>query len=267
MGKLAEKYASQTVPHAIPVRYIPPKEYESMGEDFEVSANMAQMELLDMDIRVYAVEGGATIESLGGEIQNVGKTKVAQTLSKEFGLSDKHRHVVIHDKDRLGGFNNYQPGDNVHISYSNGVGKVTPCFPGARYIYEIDSQDALPEEQVEKIAQFISTASAGGKIRLSSDKIAEVVGNAIQNIHHTQMRDYGMAIRKDQVLVSTTDMVESAPVTRAVLLKAYEHGYRPDKTETNKAREEILRFVAETDRSEFSSEQQMAHALNAVNQP
>lgn len=212
------------------LKFINPGEYTKLNHDEKTCVALAQMESLSVFVRVYQVDKNNFTGAIKGNIAAVGRESVVQEVDRRFAGGSDIPHMIIHKKSDLFGAD-IKPGDEVVISYSRGAGHVIPVEKDARYAYEIDF-DGAPE-LLEKITNFIRDASSGGRVKMTSDRIAEVVGNAITNASLSALAEFGTK-RPELIAVEITEHIkaldlksESVRVSEK-LLKSHQVGYRID---------------------------------------
>lgn len=236
------------------IRYVNPGEYPTLSRDEQLCVAIAQSEIMAVAVRVYQVEPGFT-GVIKGNIATVGRESVVQEIDSRFTPDKNIPHLMLHKKSNLS--SDVKPGDEVVIRYADGSAKVIPVDKEAKYAYDIDFEG--DPAFLKRIAEFLNAASDGGKVRLTSDRIAEVVGNAITNAHLSALKEFGVA-RPDKVSVAITEHVKTLDLSREAirvsekLLKAHERGYRIDMQESTKPQ---VVFIGAPKREEDRSRMKM----------
>lgn len=216
------------------IRFVNPGEYGDLTKDEQLCVALAQSEMLAVSVRVYQVMPGFT-GAVKGNIATVGRESVIQEVDPRFTPDQSIPHLMLHKKADLKG--DVHPGDEVVIRYADGSAKVIPVAVDAKYAYDIDL-DGDPA-MLKRITEFLAQASDGGKVRLTSDRIAEVVGNAVTNAHLEAFKQFNVP-RPEQVSVAITEHVKTLDLQQESirvsekLLKAHERGYRVDLQESTK---------------------------------
>lgn len=214
------------------IRFVNPGKYAELSDDEQRCVSLAQAEILAVSVRVYQVEPGFN-GSIKGVIAAIGRESVIQEVDPRFTPDKSIPHLVLHKKSDLD--RDVQPGAEVVIRYADGSAKVIPVDREAKYAYDIDLEgDAVT---LKRITEFLAQASDGGKVRLTSDRIAEVVGNAVTNL---SARNQLNLPRPNRVSVAITEHIKTIDLQKESirisekLLKAHERGYRLDLQESSK---------------------------------
>jgi hypothetical protein len=221
---------SDDIFEALGVTYINPGDYDKLNHEERMCLSLAQIESLSVSIRVYRADKTVMNSAIKGCIATVGRDSAVQEVDRNFTPDTDIPHMVIHKKCNLN--REVKPGDDVVIRYQDGIGRVIPVRQNALYAYDIDFDG--DEVTLERITRFISEASNGGVIKLSPEKIAEVVGNAVTNVGSClTMSLFGMK-KPDSIIVDITDhiltldMQHESIIVSEKLLKAHQFGYRAD---------------------------------------
>lgn len=201
------------------IRYVNPGEYKDLSWDAYKCVALAQSEMLAVSVRVYQITKDFT-GSIKGTISTVGKESVVQEVDPSFTPDPKIPHLIIHEKSLLNA--DVTPGDEVVIRYVDGTARVIPVGKDAKYTYDIELDG--PPEALKRITDFLAKASNNGEIRLTADRIAEVVGNAVTNLYRdTRPESISVAVTE---FVKSIDLKKESIVVSEKLLDAYESGYR-----------------------------------------
>jgi len=215
------------------IRYVNPGELGDLMPDAQLCVSLAQTEMLAVSVRVYQVDKSFS-GAIKGNIATVGREFVAQEIDSRFTPDPSVPHLMLHKKENMNAAVN--PGDEVVICYADGSAKVIPVAKNAKYAYDIDF-DGDPA-LLKRIADFLNNASMGGEVRLTSDRIAEVIGNAVTNAAFV-LGQMGVA-RPQHISVAITEHVKTLDLKQESvrmsekMLKAFERGYRIDLQESTK---------------------------------
>lgn len=214
------------------IKFINPMEYHQLPQDQRVCISLAQTEILAINVRVYQVDKNFT-GAIKGNIAAVGRESFIQEIDKQFTPDSSIPYLMIHDKKNVMG--NVAPGDEVVINYENGIGKVIPVATDAKYVYDIKLLGN--SNLLNRVTEFLNNASQGGKVRLTSERIAEVIGGAITNAHSSAFREFNSS-KPEHVIVGITEHIKTLDLKQESirvsekLLDAYDVGYRVNKQES-----------------------------------
>lgn len=220
------------------IKFINPGEYASLDKDQRTCVSLAQIETLAVAVRVYQIDKDKFTGSIKGNIAAVGRETIVQEVDSLFCPDGKSTHLILHKKEDLSG--DAKPGDEVVISYADGSGHIIPVGDEAKFAYDIDFEgDPMV---LDKITQFLNSASDGGKFKLTSDRIAEVVGNAVTNAGLAAFREFGMKAPESVEVAITEhirilDLKSEAILVSEKMLKAHQFGYRLDMQESTRPQE------------------------------
>lgn len=224
--------------------YINPSKYKTLSADQHTCISLAQVEArqLSVHVRVYQVDKNHFNGGIKGNIAAVGRESIVQEVDRCFvpgGLAN-HPCLVVHNKSDLRG--DAKPGDEVVISYSDGYGRIIPVHEEAKFAYDIDLEDDAKSLSI--ITQYLNKASDGGRVRLTADRIAEVIGAAVTNAAKAgdPFVEFGLATPESVAVaitehVRTLDLQQESVRVSEKMLVAFSQSYRIDLQQSTSPQE------------------------------